>query len=509
MGDRISGTAVRAAVLALLAGLLLAAPPTGVARAADPDPRFVTTWQGTEAVLHLYGDVDVSIDWGDGTTRTVSGVRDAVDDGPITHTFTDSASTHQVEVTGTFRRLGALDYRDFRDPPVGLLSVDEWGPTDTRTAAQAFRGAKNLGAVAEPPPTVRNMFGMFQESGFNQPIGDWDVSQVTDMSYMFSETPFNQPIGDWDVSQVTDLSWMFFRSDFNQPIGGWDVSNVTSLYATFWNSPFNQPIGRWDVSNVTDMTFTFADTPFNRALRAWDVSSVESMNRTFYGAAFNRPIGSWDVSNVTDIAVMFANSRFNQPIGSWDVSSVEFMVFTFSGARRFNQPLGDWDVSNVTDMDFMFSGARSFNQDLSDWCVTDVPRPEDFDEGATAWTEPRPIWTTCAGVDSTPPVVRFADLTGTGKLRMRAFARDNIGVDAVLVSVQDQATDRWLQGNGTWGSSFARLPANVVSPGEVRTGAWFRRLVPAGRYLVGLVAVDTSGNRSTVPRPWQVVEVTP
>ena len=63
---------------------------------------------------------------------------------------------------------------------------------------------------------------------FNQPIGDWDVSQVTDMeSIMFCNgaTSFNQPIGDWDVSNVTDMYSMFSGSSFNQAYrSSWDVS---------------------------------------------------------------------------------------------------------------------------------------------------------------------------------------------------------------------------------------------------------------------------------------------
>ena len=40
-------------------------------------------------------------------------------------------------------------------------------------------------------------------NAFNQPIGNWDVSKVSDMSYMFcSAKAFNQPIGNWDVSNV-------------------------------------------------------------------------------------------------------------------------------------------------------------------------------------------------------------------------------------------------------------------------------------------------------------------
>ena len=75
-------------------------------------------------------------------------------------------------------------------------------------------------------------------TSFNQPIGDWNVSNVTDMKLMFREADsFNQPIGDWDVSNVTNMRMVFgtssYRSEnriaFNQDIGNWDVSNVTNM----------------------------------------------------------------------------------------------------------------------------------------------------------------------------------------------------------------------------------------------------------------------------------------
>ena len=41
---------------------------------------------------------------------------------------------------------------------------------------------------------------------------------VTDMRILFSFSDLNQPIGNWDVSSVTDMFGMFYRSKFNQPI---------------------------------------------------------------------------------------------------------------------------------------------------------------------------------------------------------------------------------------------------------------------------------------------------
>jgi hypothetical protein len=72
---------------------------------------------------------------------------------------------------------------------------------------------------------------------FNQPIGNWDVSSVTDMRSMFAEAfSFDRSIGNWNVSSVTDMSFMFFRARlFDQSIGNWDVSSVTVMSFMFFS----------------------------------------------------------------------------------------------------------------------------------------------------------------------------------------------------------------------------------------------------------------------------------
>lgn len=105
------------------------------------------------------------------------------------------------------------------------------------------------------------------------------VSNVTDMSNLFDGSAglrFNQPIGNWDVSNVNNMKAMFLDSQFNQDISKWDVRNVVDMQAMFWNSPFNKPIGDWNVSAVENMTQMFGRSSFNQPINRWCVTKIKT-----------------------------------------------------------------------------------------------------------------------------------------------------------------------------------------------------------------------------------------
>jgi len=258
---------------------------------------------------------------------------------------------------------------------------------------------------------VTDMSFMFYSSAFNQPIGNWNVSSVTTMKGMFSTTtngpsvPFNQDISGWErtgstVGNVNDMSFMFYKSAFNQPIGNWNVSNVNTMESTFSNAgAFNQDLSGWErstsgntstLANVTNMTQMFFVNSFNngdsgdnglKPLNNWNVSGVMFMDYMFYDSPFNQDIEEWNVSNVSSMTLMFANARkFNKPLAKWErqlgvngatststVGNVTRMEYMFSGAEAFNQDITGWNVSNVTNMSNMFAYAEKFNEDIRTW----------------------------------------------------------------------------------------------------------------------------------------------
>jgi len=94
-----------------------------------------------------------------------------------------------------------------------------------------------------------------------------------------------------------------------------------------------------------------------------------------------------------DFAFSQAINLRTVPITSLGLADVTSMRAMFAGAELFDADIGNWNTSNVRDMTLMFYQASTFNQDLSSWNVQFIcSEPNGFDDGATAWTAPRPDW---------------------------------------------------------------------------------------------------------------------
>lgn len=253
------------------------------------------------------------------------------------------------------------------------------------------------------PPHATTTESMFRNClRFNQLLDGWDTSRIRSMASMFYGCAiFNQPLTNFNTDLVENMESMFQAATvFDQPVNHFNTSNVRNMQAMFYRAgAFNQPVSNFDTSRVTSMVSMFSQAvKFNQPVSNFDTYRVINMLNMFGGAwEFNQPLDNFDTINVTNMADMFTGAfAFNQSLSYIITPQVVRFDNMFSHALKFNQPLQHFNVSNATNMRRMFYGAEEFNRDLSNWCVSQFPvEPEEFSQGASAWTLPKPIWGTC------------------------------------------------------------------------------------------------------------------
>lgn len=270
----------------------------------------------------LWGDENAGNDFSKGTQIT-----DCEPDENRTHTY-ENPGTYHVKIIGVY---------------------NGWGQPCMSCTGKEFLPMKHLKAIKSFGPVGISSRAFYDVGNIELPQDDIpDASQWTIAYYLFDQAhEFNQRIGHWDTSNVTDMYGMFQDAEsFNQPIGNWDTANVMRMGEMFAQAAaFNQPIGNWDTSNVLDTAGMF-------------------MGAT----SFNQPIDNWDMSNNSDMSGMFHDaSSFNQPLNKWNTSQLTRSWGMFYAATKFNQTLSKWDMRKNVDLRGMFEAAKQFDQDLAWW----------------------------------------------------------------------------------------------------------------------------------------------
>lgn len=301
--------------------------------------------------------------------------------------------------------------------------IENWNVTSVNTMQQMFSLAlafnqplanweRSTPGNTSTLANVTNMYQMFcatipGTAKFNQNIGNWNISGVTNFTQMFANlsngvNPFNNDgstsINSWQIKTNGDVNMtgMFTKSVFNQPLNLWNtsaVTNMSTMFQTTYN--FDQDLSTWNVNKVTSFSSMFNNAQlFNNGsnlntnpvtnrigIDGWNINSTTATNMSSMFQStpkFDRNISNWDMSRVSTTSSMFANTvAFDQPIGDLNITYVPDVSGMFSNAAKFNQPLANWErvgstTSYITTMASMFAGARLFNQDISNWNVSGV-----------------------------------------------------------------------------------------------------------------------------------------
>lgn len=276
------------------------------------------------------GTYDFIVDWGDGSSNTITVWNQA----QTTHTYA-SAGTYTIKIKGTC--IG-WQFNNSGDR-LKILTITKWGKLRLGTnQGSYFYGCANLNL-----------------SGITDVL---DLTGTISLASCFQGCSSLTTIGrlnEFNMLSVTSIAGMFYNAtNFNQNISNWNTANIINMSGVFGGdgagtSLFNQDLGNWNVSSVVDFTSMFG---------------TDSVRITSFNNGGNDNIKNWQLKNTGTITFenMFGNARFfNQNISNWNTSRVINMRNMFSTAIAFNQNIGNWNVSNVTNMGQFMIGKTPVN----------------------------------------------------------------------------------------------------------------------------------------------------
>lgn len=331
---------------------------------------YLVTTKTIELPLVSNGVYNFVVDWGDGQSQLITSYSER------SHTYTTSTYlwSYNVSLTG---QVYGFSYKALSADQKNLIRyIYTWGnikfKKDTSAipiSDQLFRScnylemdyctdAPDLSAITD----LDNCFDGCNRMGKIGGIELWDVSTITTMYAMFSGTGSSlsstilpQDLGNWDVSNVTDMGYMYYASETNHIIGMWDVGQVTDMSSMFQNAI-------WFNNGGVD------------TIKYWDTTSVIYVASMFYGAqSFNQPLTNFNFTHVTNTTYMFANCYvFNQDCSNWERvgSTMQWITDTFSmfgNCRKFNGGVNTWNVQRLVTPQAMFLNCYEFNQPMSNW----------------------------------------------------------------------------------------------------------------------------------------------
>ena len=337
----------------------------------------------------------ITLNWGQNTNNVQN----------FSEMFSGDSSLTEVKGLSGWNVSNATDMTNMFSGDTALTNLDlsNWKPLKVTNMTAMFKGCSGLKSITlnwgQNTNNVQNFSEMFANDNNLQiidGIGEWNVSNATDMTNMFSgDTALtNLDLSNWEPSKVTNMAAMFKGCSglksitLNWGTNTQNVQNFSEMFANDNNLQTIDGIGEWSVSNATDISHMFAcinldsnpstNYKYNFAqpqycgsltsldLSNWGTGKVTNMEAVFWGQKSLTTVGNfskWNTGNVTNMRDLFAgceNLKFNNTaldnLTKWNTSNVTNMRALFADMRSQTDLscVQSWDTHKVQDMSYMF-----------------------------------------------------------------------------------------------------------------------------------------------------------
>ena len=343
--------------------------------------------------LRLTSTINAEVDWGDGTSDTVTSSAEAV------HTYA-TAGTHTITVTGAIN--GWSYYYANQDGVTvnkdQLGNVSQWGSFLVDEDVTFYQCSNmTVSATDRLKFTDTYSFGYWffgTTSMTSIDVSNWDISDMTYLRRMFSTTGLTSiDISSWDTSNIESMEGLFNNSQSLATITGLENLDFTSLtdasgllercdaYVTgafdfSWFTPPNVVAtdslfsntgatsidisGGWASSRMANMFLNCTQLVSINATNL-DVSNVTNAFGTFQKCFVLTTITGHEDFRFTgmngQMQRMFSEclELVNLDLSQWAVTGLTNTAFMFYYAKKLvTLDMSGWDMSSVTNMAYMF-----------------------------------------------------------------------------------------------------------------------------------------------------------
>lgn len=183
-------------------------------------------------------------------------------------------------------------------------------------------------------------------------------SNISSLASMFANASFLKSINmsEWDVSNVTDISYIF--SNCSQLLNVEDFSklkfsklkNINGMFSGCKALTGELIVPEMDISECTDFTNIFNSCYVSKItnIENWNTSNVTNMMQSFNGC-YNLEkldISNWDTSNVTSMYQTFSYCRKLTDLSEINCLKVDGCSYIFNSCRELTNLGGLKDLGN-------------------------------------------------------------------------------------------------------------------------------------------------------------------
>jgi hypothetical protein len=181
--------------------------------------------------LNSVGIYNFEVDWGDGTTDTITSYNQA----EVTHTYS-SAGIYTIECTGALKSFSFNNTGD----KLKIKEIFNWGGSnlDLSGIFFSFAGCNNLTVSATDSPAntgdIAGAFYLISSAGFTGGLSGWDMSSTGSCQFLcYLSSNYNEDISGWDVSSITNFTFAFTGTgisvaNYDALLIGWSTQTVQS-----------------------------------------------------------------------------------------------------------------------------------------------------------------------------------------------------------------------------------------------------------------------------------------